>query len=320
MKKKLEVIHVLGGQLKIIFSQMEEKEYEDIEEIRIRVGQPLLIRKNRKDFFIDEKGSVVTEASLAYRPVFADIQGTVALLSHYSFYAFEEEVRQGFLTIEGGHRIGFVGKAVLEHGYIKTIKDINSLNFRISHEYTNCADNIMKYVVTQEGVQHCLLISPPGCGKTTLLRDMIRQLSYGKEGVFDGYTIGVVDERGEIAGCYQGQIQNDLGSRTDVLSCCPKAEGMLMLLRSMAPQVIAIDEIGKEEDVRAVESILNAGVTLLCTVHGNSVEEIQRHPILGNLLRKQIFGAVIVLSGKEKTGRIQAVYNRALDKIYCPKG
>ena len=231
-------------------------------------------------------------------------------------YAFSEEIKNGFLTIEGGHRIGIVGKVVTENGVIKSIQNISALNIRMSHEIKGCANFALQYAVKNGTFYHTLLVSPPACGKTTLLRDMVRQLSNGKKGLFLGQTVGVVDERGEIAGCYQGIAQNDIGIRTDVLDCCPKAEGMLILVRSMSPRIVAVDEIGKKEDFVAIESIVNAGIQLLCTVHGHNLEEVKKRKILGEMITSGIFHTIIVLSDRQKIGEIAYIYNQNLKMVY----
>ena len=135
------------------------------------------------------------------------------------------------------------------------------------------------YIRKEKWTAHTLIISPPRCGKTTLLRDVIRQLSNGF-GKIPGVTVGVVDERSELAGCYQGIPQNDLGMRTDVLDCCPKAQGMQMLIRAMSPAVVAVDELGKEEDFRAVEAVIHSGCRLIATAHGENVEAVLATPFL----------------------------------------
>ncbi len=211
---------------------------------------------------------------------------------------------------------GSITNKVVENGTIKTIQNISALNVRISHQVKGCSDIVLQYVIENKIFYNTLLISPPACGKTTLLRDMVRQLSNGKEGFFEGQTVGVADERGEIAGCYKGIAQNDVGIRTDVLDCCPKAEGMLMLVRSMSPRIIAVDEIGKKEDFVAIESIVNAGIQLLCTVHGNDLEDVKRRAILGDMIKNGVFHSIVVLSAKKRVGEIKTIYNKNLEIVY----
>ena len=316
MKKKEMLLQTFGSVLKAILSNLETDFFETIEEIRIRAEKPLLLCTHQKEYFIKENGCITKDIQKAYLIKKEDIQQTLELLSRYSLYAFCEELRNGFFTIQGGHRIGIVGKAVVQKDTIQTIRDISALNIRISHEIKGCADIVLKYAIQKGKFYHTLIISPPGCGKTTLLRDLVRQLSNGKEGCFLGQTVAVADERGEIAGCYRGVAQNDIGIRTDVLDCCPKAEGMLMLVRSMSPRIIAVDEIGKSEDFVAIESIVNAGIQLICTVHGNDLEDVKKRDILGDMIKNGVFHTIVVLSAKERTGQIQTIYNKKLERIY----
>lgn len=229
-------------------------------------------------------------------------------LSSYSLYAYENELRQGFITIEGGHRVGIAGQTILEEGKIKSLKYISSINIRVSHEVPGCAGKLFPYITLNKQICHTLIISPPRCGKTTILRDLIRQISDGNEWVL-GCTVGVVDERSELGACYLGTAQNDLGMRTDILNCCPKAEGMMMLIRSMAPQVIAVDEIGMQEDVHAVEYAMYCGCKMIATVHGNSIEEIQKKPLFEKMMREKKFERYIVLGNKDQVGEIEAIFD-----------
>ena len=244
-----------------------------------------------------------------------DMKACVSLLSAYSLYAFAEEIRQGFLTIEGGHRIGFCGKAVMEDGKIKTLHPISSLNIRIAREVKGCADHIFPYLFDNGRFCHTLILSPPGCGKTTLLRELIRNLSRAE----GGYAVGVVDERGEIAGMCGGMAQMDLGECTDVISGCPKAEGMLLLLRSMSPQIIAVDELGRESDFLAASDLIHAGVKLLCTVHGSSLEELEKRAYLGRLLAHQVVERFVILSASQGVGTVEAILD-GTGKVMYEKG
>ena len=167
---------------------------------------------------------------------------------------------------------------------------------------------MLPFLFGKEGVCHTLIISAPRCGKTTILRDLVRQLSDGTEGR-RGYTVGVVDERSEIGGCYMGVPQNDLGMRTDLLDCCPKAEGMMMLIRSMAPGVIAVDELGSYSDIHAIESVIHCGCKLLATVHGTSIEDIQKKPLFQKLIQEHVFERYIVLHNREHIGKVKAVFD-----------
>ena len=240
---------------------------ENTEEIRLRVGQPLEI--------------VLGDAKIQRYAVVTQIQMRECLnyLTGYSPYAMEEEMRQGFFTIEGGHRVGISGRVSChrEAGSAVTncVSDIGAINIRVAHEVPGCAADLIPWMKRTVGWYHTILFSGPGVGKTSCLRDMIRILSSG-EGLHRGYKVGVVDERSEIAACHQGVPQNDLGARCDVLDNCPKSVGMRMLLRSMAPEIIAVDELGSEEDLEAVREAMYSGVYVFGTVHAGTMKEAQQ--------------------------------------------
>lgn len=298
------LLRVMPKSLKSGLTALTSDEQSKLQEIRLRVGQPLIIKLQGEEYGLNENGCCRLGIGMTMtKQVLTDI---LHYMSDFSLYALEDELRQGFITLEGGHRVGLVGKVVLENGRIKTLKSISGMNIRIAHEVMGCSGKVMPYIVGRERVHHTLIISPPGCGKTTLLRDIIYQLSEGFKG-YGPYTVGVVDERSEIAACYQGIPQNHLGMRTDVLDGCPKVEGMRMLLRSMAPQVVAVDEIGKQQDCEALHEMLSAGVTILCTVHGKDEEECLRRPYLKDLLQEGLFERIIVLSSRQGPCTIEAI-------------
>ena len=235
-----------------------------------------------------------------------DEKETQEFVTGYSLYAYEDEIRQGFISVQGGHRVGVTGKVVLDRGRIMGMKYISCINVRLAHEIQGCADKVMPYIRTEKWVANTLIISPPRCGKTTLLRDIIRQLSNGWANT-QGLTIGVVDERSELAGCYQGIPQNDLGMRTDVLDCCPKSEGMQMLVRSMSPDVVAVDELGCEEDFKAVDSVIHCGCKLIATAHGSCLEDVLDQPFFYKLMGEKVFERYIILDKNDQAGCLKAV-------------
>ena len=311
MNKQKLLTSYFDSELKFLFTNMEEQFFNQIEEIRIRANNPIIIIYRNKEFFLDKNGKFTDDETKSIKVTVENINKTIELISNHSIYAFGEELKSGYITITGGHRIGITGKTIIENGQIKTIKNINGLNIRIATQIKGCAKNVLNKIIEQQ-VLNTLIISPPGCGKTTLLRDIIRQISNGIPNKLNGQAVGVVDERSEIAGCYRGIPQNDLGIRTDILDSCPKAEGMIMLLRSMAPKVIAVDEIGNKKDVEAIEDILNAGVKLICTMHGYSIDDVKKRTHMGPLINKKVFDRYVVL---KNTGSLQAVYNKDFENI-----
>ena len=274
MKKKnqkKQIIRVLSESVQKIIEQ-ERMDFSELQEIRLRIGQPVTVLYQNEELILP------TMYSEKKRLGKQEMKETIEHISNYSLYAYEHELKQGFITIEGGHRVGMAGQVIMEGGKIKNMKYISSINIRVSHEVLDCANKIFPYITYNKQMYHTLIISPPRCGKTTLLRDVIRQISDGNRWI-KGCTVGVVDERSELGGCYLGVIQNNLGMRTDILDRCPKADGMIMLIRSMAPQVVAVDEIGAKEDVHAIEYAMHCGCKMLATAHGDSMEEICKKTI-----------------------------------------
>jgi stage III sporulation protein AA len=237
--------------------QVSDAALQGAEEIRIRVNHPLEI------LYADGRSQCYGCTAAA------DLREMLNYLCGYSPYAMEEEIGRGYFTIEGGHRVGVSGRAGLRQS---GISDIGAVNIRIAHEKKGCAKEIIPWIRGGGRLKNTFIFSPPGVGKTTLLRDAVRLLSTGDENS-PGVKVGVVDERSEIAACRFGIPQNDLGPRTDVLDNCPKPEGMMMLLRSMSPQIIAVDELGGEEDIKAVELCTKSGVAVLGTIHAGTVSE-----------------------------------------------
>lgn len=295
LSKREQVLCVLPGKLKgILLNSILN--FDDLQEIRMREENPLMIRVNGREQIFSH---IITKEEL---------RETMEYVSNYSLYAYENELRQGFLTIEGGHRVGVSGKIITEKGKVKSFQYISSINIRICHEIKGCADQVFPAILEENQVVHTMIISPPGRGKTTLLRDIIRQVSDGNQYI-NGSNVGVVDERSEIGGCYLGVPQNNIGKRTDILDNCPKAEGMMMMIRSMNPQILAVDEIGTSQDVEAISYAMHSGVTMLATVHGHSLEEIRQKPGVKRLMESHTFKRFIVISKEGKAGKVSGIFD-----------
>lgn len=314
-----DILPVLPDRLRKILRNLKEAHLAAVEEIRLREGRPLMLSMGTGDTMVDESGQPTSDRRVAVVLTREDLSRSLQLMTGGSVYTLEEELRMGFLTLRGGHRVGLVGRALLEGGRVRALKHIAGINIRLSRQLLGAADGVMEYILNPAGnsIFNTLIISPPGGGKTTLLRDVIRQLS---EGVlclnFQGVKVGVVDERSELAGCYQGVPQLEVGVRTDVLDACPKAEGMMMLIRSMSPTVLATDEIGRQEDISAIREALCAGVKVVATAHASTIEELRRRPHLGTLLRQKMMERVIVLGRSQGPGTLELVYDGELRVLY----
>lgn len=303
---------------------------QQLEEIRIRTNTDTLLISGGREYSLRDGDEITAEV----------LEEILNRLLDYSYYAYEEELSRGYITIEGGHRVGICGRVTLENGQVHLIKDVSSLNIRRSREITGASEKILgavlspakapaesvpnagisadcrdeKSPVTSDLFSACssaadygrmvvrntLIISPPKCGKTTMLRDLARNLSNA------GFRIGICDERSEIAGCYDGKTSYDLGPRTDVLDGCPKADGILMLIRAMSPDVVMTDEIGKPEDAAAIRSALSAGVKIITTIHGSSFEDAAKSAV-GSLITDHVFETLIFLSAQPVTGTVEKI-------------
>ncbi|WP_372995277.1 stage III sporulation protein AA [Lutispora sp.] len=306
-----EIIDFLPPKIKWLIRKCTSNKIHQAEEIRLRLGKPLIISGSDWDFFIDDMGYLTKEIKNAYITTKDDIRKASEIIQGFSVYSFGEELKNGYITIPGGHRIGISGRAVIDDGNVKTIKDISFINYRIAKEIIGAADKAIPYIIAgNSSIYNTLIISPPQCGKTTLLRDIVRQLSNGiKSQNIKGFKIGLVDERSEIAACFLGEPRNDVGIRTDVLDACPKSQGIIMLIRSMSPDIIATDEIGRKEDADALMEGANAGVKIIATMHGSDIDDLFRKIELKKL-HSNYFERILVLGRSKGVGTIEKIYDR----------
>ncbi|MCM3784121.1 stage III sporulation protein AA [Neobacillus mesonae] len=303
--------------LKTILDHIPLQLLETLEEVRIREGRPLEMNTNGEHYFITKQGEPSRSPNEAYKPSRDDTYRFLDLISNHSLYTLEEELRKGFITVPGGHRIGLAGRTVLKGGKVEHLRDISGFNVRIAKEIKGAADRLMPQIweAKTSRIKHTLILSPPQQGKTTLLRDLSRQISAGSEGR-KSFKVGIVDERSEIAGSYKGVPTFDVGPRTDVMDACPKAEGMMMLIRSMSPEVLIVDEIGRQEDAEAIKEALGAGISVIASAHGRDLSELRRRPALQELIHEQYFQLFVILdrSGKKFQFRLADTKQRSLQQ------
>lgn len=302
MEKSQIILQLFPASMRNLFEQIATH-YETLEEIRLRVGRPILVYEHGEERYIDTQGNFVTQTETARCITESELKEILNYLCSYSIYAYEEEIKMGYITVPGGHRVGMAGQIVMdENGRVKRMKNISSMNIRISHQIKGVSDGFLPWLFEDGQFRDTLIISPPGMGKTTLLRDLIRNLSDGTR-EYKGQTVAVVDERSEIGGCFMGVAQNDVGMRTDVLDGCLKLYGMRMLMRSMAPRIVAIDEIGGEEEMRELRNLSGCGCKLLATIHGESLEDIKRKEWIRQALEEKLFQRFVLIK-RDSAGRI----------------
>ena len=274
------------------------EEISNIQEIRLRVNRPVTVFIDGMEYYISRDGQVSGCRKNGLRLEEKDMEDIVNHICHSSLYAYEEDIKRGYITIKGGHRVGISGQVVLSTNHeIRTIKNISFINIRIAHEVIDAGHDFLPYLYENNKVHNTLIISPPGFGKTTLLRDIIRNISDGN-GFAKGKNCMVIDERSELAGSYNGIPQLDVGERTDVMDSCPKAIGMMMAIRSMAPQVMAVDELGTAEDIKALFSVIRSGCSILATMHGDSIDSLCNKNFLKEVMDEKVFSRYIVIKNR----------------------
>ncbi len=315
---QFEIFPFLIPGIREVIQKININELNNLEEIRLRAGKPLMVFYKKNDWFVTGNGRLTRSLSEAYLVEQREIIKTLELMSENSIYAYQDEIKSGYITLRGGHRIGLSGKVVLQEGKIRNIKDFNGLNIRIAKEVRGCAKNIIKYIIKNSSdIYNTLIVGPPQCGKTTILRDLSRMLSSGEQEYdFNGMKVGIVDERSEIAACCKGVPQNDVGYRTDVMDGCPKVLGMEMLLRSMSPGIIITDEIGTHGDKDAVLKVLNSGIKIIASAHGYNITELKMREELLSLIKSSAFERYIVLSSRNGPGTLEEVVDAGMTPIY----
>lgn len=312
-----DIMPLLPQRVMSIIGKINFDKLESLEEIRMRAGKPLMLQNYRNEWFVEIDGTLKNSPFRPFNVEQQDIQKALEIMSDNSIYAYQDEIRNGYITLRGGHRVGLTGKVVMEGCNVRNIRDISSINVRLSGEVQGCSEKIIKHLFSKNGsINNTLIISPPQCGKTTILRDIARVLSNGlPEAGLKGVKVGIVDERSEIASCFRGVPQNDVGIRTDVLDGCPKTIGMDMMIRSMSPRVIITDEIGNEGDREAIQRVLNAGIKIITSAHGYNISELKSRREVLSLLEEKVFDRLIVLGNSKGPGTLVEVIDGATMRL-----
>lgn len=271
----------------------------DAYEIHMAPDMPLCIYFTDGRWCVTRKGVLTRSLSDAVRVTKEDISRTLELITGASVYSVKDEMAQGYITVAGGHRIGITGSAVIRGGRVSFIKDVSALCFRLAGESIGASDKVIDYITDGTSVKNTIFISPPGAGKTTILRDTARRLSDM------GFRISIVDERHEIAAMSFGKSAFDLGISCDVLTGVNKAEGMMMMLRSMSPEVIITDELGTAEDFKAVKRLMNCGVSVIASAHGTSSTSLANRYEGGEI--EKYFDVIVTMSKRLGAGTIEEV-------------
>lgn len=282
-----EILNILPSNIRNLVSNVKGEGY--IQEIRIKSDKPIILIFDRKE--------IITE----YMATGTDIKSIMSKMMNYSLYAYDDEIRQGYITIKGGHRVGLCGSCVLEGEKIKTINNISSLNIRVSKQVIGCSDPLISYLMSNGEPDNTIIISPPKCGKTTMIRDMARNFS-------KKFKVCIIDERSEIGGLSLGKSYLDLGIRTDILDNCPKAQGIMMAIRSMSPDIIICDEIGTYKDMESIITALCCGIKIITTIHGKNENDLFERPVFNEILKNNAFKKGIILKGN-KVGQVDYIYD-----------
>lgn len=300
MNKRLEsLLSFLPDRMKLSIGRVNNDILNTLEEIRIRICQPVILLTNTQELFLKDAST-----NTFYVPDTVELKEILERITKSSFYAYLDDIKNGFVTVEGGHRVGICGRGVMKNGTIGNIKDISFLNIRIANEKKGISDRLLPQLLENGAVKNTLIISPPQAGKTTLLRDITRNIS----NTLQRGKVSLIDERGEIAAIYNGIPQNDVGIRTDVLTGIPKSEGMILAIRSLSPTVLITDELGSCKEVDAVFTAINSGVRIITTVHGEDETEIRKREDLKPLFQNRVFQKIIILNASKKN-RILKIMN-----------
>ncbi len=293
-----------------IFEAISSLKIDKLQEIRIRCNKPLVVNYSNSLYFLGYEGLTDLEenAIICNKNL---IDSVLLKASNYSIYSVNEDIKRGYISLNNGIRLGICGEVVCEDGHLLTIKNFSSLNLRFPHEVKNCSLNALNYIIENGQVLNTLIISSPGAGKTTFLRDICYQLGS------KNYPLNLLllDERNEISAINKGESLMNVGKFTDIILYGNKKLGFENGIRSMAPDVIITDEISNKEDVDSLILASNSGVNLIASTHAKDINELKEKVLFNDILRKKLFKRYIVLSKKLGSGTLDGVFDENLVKI-----
>ena len=301
-----ETTYFLSEQIRFPLAAIDKNYIKDIKEIRLKISAPVCIVTSNKRLFLRYDGTLSDSADTNDLCIVSknDMDESASRLVNFSVHAFQNEMKKGFVTIKGGHRVGICASAIVDNkGEITSIRNVSSLNIRVAREIRGAADDIINNVFSEKIVS-TLIVGEPSSGKTTILRDLASRLS---DREFGYLQICIVDERGELAATSNGVASKNLGVRCDILDGYPKADGMMLALRSMSPDIIICDEIGGDDDIRAIENIVNSGVKIIASIHADDFSHLTKRPQFLRLMQTGAFDLAVILKKKNTPGKIKEI-------------
>ncbi len=301
----IKAISALPSQIYQVLSKIPAELSGKITAVRIRVDKPVVLDAGTSQYFVTKYGEITTisrcDTLRCDRNMVCDCYLSIC---EYSVHSHEDDIKKGFITVNGGHRVGICGSAVMQDDKISTVVDITSLNIRIARQVVGVGDRFLQRVF-DGGLCSALIIGEPSSGKTTLLRDVTRLLGSGK--LNECKSVSVIDQRGEIAGVFSGRIQNDLGIKSDVLDGYPKSQGIEIATRTLSPDVIVCDELGDQEEINSIAGAVNCGVKIIATAHARNIDELLSRDAVKRLIKLGVFDKLVVLEGKDNPSEIKQV-------------
>lgn len=289
----------LSPRLRSAVQSMQQTDTDRLQEIRIRSGRPLAVTVNGKEYFLMISGNLTAYSDQAVKVTKPEIEETFRSVCEYSVYSFSKELRDGYITLRGGARVGISGTAVYENGHLSGMRDISSLCFRLPRQVINCAARLVRETILK-GSGGMLIAGKAGSGKTTMLRDMCRILGSSSR-------VSLIDTRGEIAGVLHGIPQYDIGTHTDIFDGFPRSDGAVMALRAMTPEYIICDEISTYDEVNALLQVFGCGVNIIASAHAGSLDDLMKRKTLRPLLDAGVFLNAALLGDGTKPGRVVSI-------------